>query len=219
MISNSIGVVTEVLLTVSPALKFAMIALTVVLSPAALPLDDLSSWEPGEPIVLAAFVLLATGGAVVQYSLPAPEWIVRERSACGQCTFCARLPPRSGLIFVNLKLLCGCRLSLPFSRAPQTDQRRMPLSLRRLRQWAVVSTARAATRAANRAAFTTQTMLGWECRVRARQRACTCVARSRAHSSRPLVCMRARNVTRRTRTTQSAFHAFQCLSVVALAMA
>ena len=80
-ISDSIGVVTEVFLAVGPALKLAMIALAVVVSPAALPLDDLSSWEPGEPIVLAAFVLLATGGAVVQYSLPAPERIVRERSA------------------------------------------------------------------------------------------------------------------------------------------
>eukprot|EP00966_Prymnesium_polylepis_P028256 653828-Prymnesium_polylepis.1 len=74
-ISDSIDVVTEVLLALAPALKIATIALAVVLSPAALPLDDLTSWEPGEPIVLAAFVPLATGGAVFQYSLPAPERI------------------------------------------------------------------------------------------------------------------------------------------------
>eukprot|EP00966_Prymnesium_polylepis_P277317 6407625-Prymnesium_polylepis.1 len=160
-ISDSIGVVTEVLLAVAPALKLATIALAVVLSLAALPLDDLTSWEPGEPIVLAAFVLLATGGAVFQCSLPAPERIVRERPTGGQRTFCARLPPRSGLIFMKLKLLSGRLLSLPFSRAPRPDQRRVPLSLRRLRQWAVVSAARAAIRAANKAAFTAQTVIGW----------------------------------------------------------
>ena len=157
---DAIGVVTEVFLAVGPALKLATIALAVVVSPAALPLDDLTSWESGEPIVLAAFVLLATGGAVFQYSLPVPERVVRERSAGDQCTFCARLPSRSGLIFVNLKLLCGRLLSLPFCCA-QPDQRRVSRSKRLLRQWAVISAARAATRAANGATFMAQTVIGW----------------------------------------------------------
>ena len=61
---------------------------------------------------------------------------------------------------MNIRLLNGGLLSVPFIRRPKPNQKKRRLK-RLLRLWSIVATARAAERAAKAAAFFAQTWASW----------------------------------------------------------
>ena len=81
----------------------------------------------------------------------------RVRFPTDRRAHCAWFP---GLTFVNIRLLNGGLLSVPFIRRPKPNQKKRRLK-RLLRLWSIVATARAAERAAKAAAFFAQTWSSW----------------------------------------------------------